>query len=122
MKAFVRIDKEGKIIPGSNINRKSMPKIGKWKEISLTLCCEYIPVILSSFDSYNVSEATCDSFTEQIILYFNGVGIAPSFGDSVFYNEQGTLPVVNGFYTYSGGGLWFQIEDGVVVSTGDCGR
>jgi hypothetical protein len=38
---FVRYNREGEVIAGSNILAKRMPKIGYWKEIQLYQCCNY---------------------------------------------------------------------------------
>ena len=45
LKAYVRFDGSGRIIPSSVILQRSKPKVGNWKEISATECCDYVPVI-----------------------------------------------------------------------------
>ena len=39
LKAFVRMDGSGRIVPSSLILRQKMPKVGKWSEIPAYLCC-----------------------------------------------------------------------------------
>jgi hypothetical protein len=39
LKAFVRFDGSGRIVPSSLILRKNKPKVGKWKEIPAYECC-----------------------------------------------------------------------------------
>lgn len=39
LKAFVRFDGSGRVIPSSLILQKSKPKVGNWKEINATECC-----------------------------------------------------------------------------------
>lgn len=39
LRAFVRYDGSGRIVAGSLILRKNMPKVGKWKEIDAYECC-----------------------------------------------------------------------------------
>jgi hypothetical protein len=39
LKAYVRFDGSGRIVPGSLILRRKMPKVGKWKEIAAYECC-----------------------------------------------------------------------------------
>jgi hypothetical protein len=39
LKAFVRIDGSGRVVPTSLILRKSMPKVGRWVEIPAYECC-----------------------------------------------------------------------------------
>lgn len=40
LKAYVRFDGSGRIVPGSLILRRKMPKVGKWKEITAYECCD----------------------------------------------------------------------------------
>jgi hypothetical protein len=39
LKAFVRYDGTGRVIPGSLILQRSKPKVGDWKEIEAYECC-----------------------------------------------------------------------------------
>ena len=39
LKAYARFDGSGRVVPSSTIFRKSMPKVGKWKEVQEYLCC-----------------------------------------------------------------------------------
>ncbi len=43
LKAYVRFDGSGRIIPGSLILQRSKPKVGNWKEILAYECCNYVP-------------------------------------------------------------------------------
>ncbi len=38
-KLFIRIDAQGRSIPGSAVFRNSMPKIGRWIEVEGNTCC-----------------------------------------------------------------------------------
>jgi len=40
MKAFVRIDASGRIIPGQVVLRLRKPRIGRWIQITSDVCCE----------------------------------------------------------------------------------
>jgi len=42
LKAYVRFDGSGRIIPGSLILQRSKPKVGNWKEILAYECCNPI--------------------------------------------------------------------------------
>jgi hypothetical protein len=42
LKSYVRYDGSGRVIPGSNVLRKNMPKVGKWKQTQGYECCEDI--------------------------------------------------------------------------------
>jgi hypothetical protein len=39
LKAFVRFDGSGRVVAGSLILRKNMPKVGKWQQITAEECC-----------------------------------------------------------------------------------
>jgi hypothetical protein len=40
LKAYVRFDGSGRVVPSSLILRRSMPKVGNWKQISAYECCD----------------------------------------------------------------------------------
>lgn len=40
LKAYVRFDGSGRVVAGSLILRKNMPKSGTWRQVDATLCCE----------------------------------------------------------------------------------
>jgi hypothetical protein len=40
LKAYVRFDGSGRIVPSSLILRRSIPKVGNWKQISAYECCD----------------------------------------------------------------------------------
>ena len=39
LKAFVRFDGSGRVVPGSLILRKRKPKVGRWQEVVNHECC-----------------------------------------------------------------------------------
>jgi len=41
LKAYVRFDGSGRVVPGSLVLRKKMPKVGKWMEVQAYECCVY---------------------------------------------------------------------------------
>jgi len=43
LKAYVRFDGTGRIVPSSLILRRKKPKVGKWVEIPAYECCNYVP-------------------------------------------------------------------------------
>jgi hypothetical protein len=49
LKAFVRYDGSGRIIPSSLILRKNKPKVGNWVQIQAYECCDpYFPSTTTS--------------------------------------------------------------------------
>lgn len=43
LKAYVRYDGSNRVVAGSLIFRRKKPKVGKWHEIAISECCEYVP-------------------------------------------------------------------------------
>lgn len=43
LKAYVRYDGSNRVVAGSLIFRRKKPTVGKWHEIAITECCEYVP-------------------------------------------------------------------------------
>lgn len=39
LKAFVRFDGSGRVVPGSLVLRKQAPKVGRWQEVVSEECC-----------------------------------------------------------------------------------
>ena len=42
LKAYVRFDGTGRIVPGSLVLRRKKPRVGKWQEIFAYECCNPI--------------------------------------------------------------------------------
>lgn len=42
LRAFVRYDGSGRVIPGSLVLRKRKPKVGRWQEITTYECCDEV--------------------------------------------------------------------------------
>lgn len=42
LKAYVRFDGTGRVIPGSLILQRFKPKVGNWKETPASLCCDEV--------------------------------------------------------------------------------
>jgi hypothetical protein len=58
LKAFVRIDGTGKVIPGGPIFQAQKPKVGKWREINVKECCNYIPGSTTTTTTSSTSTTT----------------------------------------------------------------
>lgn len=58
LKAYVRFDGTGRIVPSSLILRRKMPKVGKWVEIPAYECCNYIPPTTTTTSSTSTSTTT----------------------------------------------------------------
>jgi len=64
LKAFVRFDGTGRIVPSSLILRRKKPKVGKWVEIPAYECCNYVPTTTTtSSTSTSTTTSTSTSTT-----------------------------------------------------------
>lgn len=59
LKAFVRFDGSGRIVPSSLILQRTKPKVGKWQEIEGYECCNYTTTTTTT--SLNI----CVSFIDR---------------------------------------------------------
>lgn len=59
LKAFVRFDGTGRIVPSSLILRKRKPKVGKWVEIPAYECCN--PTTTSTTTLHPITTTTTTS-------------------------------------------------------------
>ena len=104
LKAFVRFDGTGRIVPSSLILRRKMPKVGKWIEIPAYECCNPTTTTtttaapsFSYFSNYStVSGAqACYQAQDQFNIY-SAVTIDVSV--EVFTDEALSTPAPDGYY------------------------
>lgn len=63
LKAYVRFDGTGRIVPSSLILRRKKPKVGKWVEIPAYECCEPTTTTTSSTTVPPTTTTTTSSTT-----------------------------------------------------------
>jgi len=63
LKAYVRFDGTGRIVPSSLILRRKKPKVGKWVEIPAYECCNYVPTTTTTTSSTSTSTTSTTSTT-----------------------------------------------------------
>ena len=63
LKAYVRFDGTGRIVPSSLILRRKKPKVGKWVEIPAYECCNYVPSTTTTTSSTSTSTSTTTTTT-----------------------------------------------------------
>lgn len=129
LKSFVRIDGSGRVVGGSLILRRKMPKSGRWKEIS-TYPGPASPELgqLPGFKMGALSvdaDAACAAVAPTTDFYFDGTNPFPVAGDSIFTDAAGTIPFAggDGFYASSdvaGEGGAYEISDSIVVGITLC--
>ena len=82
LKAFVRFDGSGRVIPSSLILQKSKPKVGNWKEINATECCNGAPTTTTTTTADprpRISTLACGPLLPyQEITIVNGSSICDS--------------------------------------------
>lgn len=63
LKAYVRFDGTGRIVPSSLILQRFKPKDGNWQEINATECCGYVPTTTTTSTSTSTTTSTSTSTT-----------------------------------------------------------
>lgn len=63
LKAYVRFDGTGRIVPSSLILRRKKPKVGKWIEIPAYECCNPTTTTTSSTSSTTTTTTTAPPTT-----------------------------------------------------------
>jgi len=75
LKSYVRYDGSGRVIPGSNVLRKNMPKVGKWKETQAYECCNPTQLILYfTPESYPIENPNMNLFCNDVFIDNFGAG------------------------------------------------
>ena len=64
LKAYVRFDGTGRIVPSSLILQRFKPKDGNWQEIDATECCGYVPTTTTT--TTTVAPTTTTTTTASI--------------------------------------------------------
>ena len=63
LKAYVRFDGTGRIVPSSLILQRFKPKDGNWQEIDATECCGYVPTTTTTSTSTSTTTTTTSTST-----------------------------------------------------------
>lgn len=61
LKAYVRYDGSNRVVAGSLIFRRKKPTVGRWHEISISECCEYVPTTTTTSTSTSTTTSTSTS-------------------------------------------------------------
>lgn len=101
LKAYVRFDGTGRIVPSSLILRRKMPKVGKWAEIPAFECCnDIIPVVYYTPTlpiSYPDVRLFCNeapiSNNAEVGTYANIADLVEGLNGNVGYTQYGTYAV-----------------------------
>ena len=63
LKAYVRYDGSGRVVPGSLILRRQKPKVGNWTEIQAYECCNPTTTTTTSTSSTTTTSTSSTSST-----------------------------------------------------------
>ena len=63
LKAYVRYDGSNRVVAGSLIFRRKKPTVGKWHEIAISECCEYIPTSTTTTTTSSSTSTTTTTTT-----------------------------------------------------------
>ena len=64
LKAYVRFDGQGRVVAGSLVLRRKMPKVGKWMEVPGYECCN---TTTTTTTTSSTTSTTTSTTTTQII-------------------------------------------------------
>jgi hypothetical protein len=74
LKAFVRYDGNGRLVPSSNILQRKVPKVGKWEQIAAWECCAPIEGASTTITgTWLLSDAYAPPFTSGDIVFPNHI-------------------------------------------------
>jgi len=123
LKAYVRYDGSGRVVAGSLILRRKMPKVGKWVEISAYECCDpFTPTSTTTTTTTSggsftyivglggTPEIVCAGFgtTQVLYSYFSTLEL----GVTMFYDAARTNPYDGAYgdiFAYGGIVYFFDI-------------
>jgi hypothetical protein len=126
LKAFVRFDGSGRVIPSSLILQKSKPKVGDWKEINATQCCNDTPTTTTTTTSggggtawtayfgYNNPLEACNEVNGSVTLYTaentiqNGTAI---YADPALTVNAKLVYSSYNYYKFGGQNIVYQVGD-----------
>jgi hypothetical protein len=110
LKAFVRFDGSGRVIPSSLILQKSKPKVGNWKEINATECCN------NNTTTTTTTASAPTSFSRQYWVDVFNACVSTLDGTFTFYSSSSTLQA--GISVFTNSNLTTPVEQGRVIYAG----
>jgi hypothetical protein len=117
LKAYVRFDGTGRIIPGSLILQRFKPAVGNWQETPAYECCNYTPITLVSISICPGECSTCSRPLPIVYISENCFEFL-TIGCKVWDDAEGNIPSVLSEFTY--GGNIYSLEEGVIIEVNSC--
>jgi len=130
LNAYVRFDGSGKIVPSSVILQRTKPKVGNWKQIDSSECCNYTSTttsttttaaLVNSTNAFVDCTAACNEACDEPFNYFDVwmtqecLDTFPTIGCAIWLNVEATVNFPNGTYN-NGSGQCIVITDGIITN------
>ena len=114
LKAYVRYDGSGRVVAGSLVLRRSIPKVGKWQEIQGYECCNQdqqtlIVDIQSTFPMVNVDFVIASDDNSEYIYSYTGIN-SPADQYELATLLNNTLPGLGHFKVDGYGQLLLEVS------------
>lgn len=131
LKAYVRFDGSGRVVPSSVILARFKPKVGNYQEIASTECCEYIPTTTTTSTTTTGDTivnwalntfAACGDPVGTISITYDGPTLCTS--TNIYGDLSTVVPMENGDFLIGYGGqfsVWNLINSGQAISVVPCG-
>jgi hypothetical protein len=133
LKAYVRFDGTGRIIPGSLVLRRNKPKNGNWKETQAYECCDTFECIVPSVTlsttatGFPVDAPGCTPYVRfkcdgVTIWEISNLSTPPNPSLEVFFNIVSTTYSWVGIWSLDGETVTLEINGGLakaLCSTGE---
>jgi hypothetical protein len=117
IKAYVRFDGTGRVIPGSLVLRREKPKTGNWKEIQAYECCDTFRPLLQMTLFYGEDLSMCYSGAVSGTYYIDIT--TNNMLPVIYLDALGTTLAPDGYYnsSNSGTGPFIYVDLGVSYIT-----
>lgn len=115
LKAFVRFDGSGKVVPSSVILQRSKPKVGNWKEIDANECCNGTTTTTTTA-SLNICLSFVDRgvYTPSLTYTYIGNDIN---GYSIYENILFEATI--SYFILENVWKWYRTTEGSILSTSE---
>ena len=133
LKAYVRFDGSGRVVPSSVILARFKPKVGNYQEIDAYECCNDVPTTTTTTTQggetpiafaqpyWLNTEDACTTTTYGILIFYSSSPVLVP-GVAIFTDAALTTPVTSGYLinvdTFIGPGLL--VGEGGVLSEYSC--
>jgi hypothetical protein len=118
LKAYVRFDGTGRIVPGSLVLRRNEPKVGNWQEIQAYECCN--PTTPTTLVSISICPGECSSCSRPLPIVYISEDCFEflTIGCEVWDDAEGNIPSVLSVFSYEEN-VYF-LEEGVIIEVNSC--